>query len=302
MGHFLVGSLQRMETGMTHTEPSLLKVIKLVGLGNWILGIPVGSLVTLVTGKPENNMKKEDIEKKLPSTSIGEQKESFVLDRYQLRQFIQQGCHRFVCKDGQEIELLYHPYAYRLESGVTMPSEDESKKDEYSLEHFFDYPKRKEWTIPLLEPGARDQEIIKWMIDHLTAIQDVVGFPLQNVKVKEEINETIGFFGKVIIDISAEDINREKIVMSGDRKISRDNTLICLLCSAILIEAKKIIWVANEIKEDHQIIVKWLNEYFSKRINIYLVEAKSVSLDDEKYGMCQFRLVESPTSGWINHY
>lgn len=248
-------------------------------------------------------MIKEEIKEKLnPSTSTSAEKESFVLDRYQLRQFIQQGCHRFVCKDGQEIEVLYHPYAYRLESGVMMPSEDESKEDDYSLEHFFDYPKKKEKSLPLLELGQHDQEMIKWMIDHLTAIEDVVGFPFQNVKVKEEINETIGFFDKVIIDIFAEDISREKIVMSGDRKISRNNTLICLLCSAILIEAKKIIWVANEIKEDHQIIVKWLNEYFSKRINIYLVEAKCISLNDMKEAINQFRLVESPTSGWMNHY
>jgi len=248
-------------------------------------------------------MKKEEIKENVNHrNAIGAEKESFVLDRYQLREFIQHGCHRFVCKDGQEIEVLYHPNAYRLESGVAMSSEDESKKDEYSLEHFFDYPKRKEWTIPLLEPGARDQEIIKWMIDHLAAIEDVVGFPFQNVKAKEEISETIGFFDKVIVDIYAEDINREKIVMSGDKKTSRDNTLVCLLCSAILIEATKIIWVANEIKEDHQIIVKWFNEYFSKRINFYLVEAKCVPLEDGKEVMCQFRLVESPTSGWINHY
>lgn len=248
-------------------------------------------------------MKKEEIKKKLNTCdSRNGEKESFVLDRFQLRQFISQGCHRFVCKDGQEIEVRYHPYAYRLESGVALSSEEESKEAEYSLEHFFDYPKKKEKSLPLLEPGQRDQEMITWMVDHLAAIEDVVGFPLQNVKVKEEIKETIGFFEKVIIDIYAEDINREKIVMSGDRRISRDTTLVCLLCSAILIEAKKIIWVANEIKEDHQIIVKWFNEYFSKRINFYLVEAKCVPLEDEKEVMCQFRLVESPTSGWINHY
>lgn len=248
-------------------------------------------------------MKKEEIKKKLNSSNpVSIEKESFVLDRFQLRQFIEEGCHRFVCKDGQEIEVLYHPYAYQLESGVALSSEDKSKNDEYSLEHFFECPKKQEKSLPLLEPGQPDQEIINWMVDHLAAIEDVVGFPFQNVKVKEEIKETIGFFDKVIIDIYAEDINREKIVMSGDRRISRDNTLVCLLCSAILIEAKKIIWVANEIKDDHQIIVKWFNEYFSKRINIYLVEAKCVPLEDEKYGMCQFRLVESPTSGWINHY
>jgi len=247
-------------------------------------------------------MKKEDVEKKSPNILIGGEKESFVLDRYQLRQFIQQGCHRFVCKDGQEIEVLYHPYAYRLESGVAMPSEDTSKKDEYSIEHFFDYPKRKEWTMPLLEPGAKDKEMIKWMIDHLTAIEDVVGFPLQNVKVKEEIDDTIGFFDKVIVDIYAEDLCREKVVISGDYKRSSNHTLVCLLCTAILIEAKKIIWVANEIKDDHQIIVKWLNEYFSKRVSIYLVEAKAIPLNDKKEAISQFRLVESPTSGWMNHY
>ena len=248
-------------------------------------------------------MKKEETKKKLnPGNSKKDEMESFVLDRFQLDQFIEKGCHRFVCKNGQEIEVQYRPYAYRLESGVTMPSEDESKEDDYSLEHFFEHPKTKEKLLPLLEPGKPEQEITTWMVDHLTAIQDVVGFPFQNVKVKEEIKETIGFFDNVIIDIYAEDINREKIVMSGDRKTSKNSTLVYLLSAAILIEATNIIWIANEIKEDHQIIVKWFNEYFSKRIKMYLVEAKCVSLENQQNGMCQFRLVESPTNGWINHY
>jgi len=248
-------------------------------------------------------MKKEKTKKKLKtSDSIDRKNESFVLDRYQLREFIKTGCHRFVCKDGQEIEVMYHPYAYRLESGVAMPSEDETKQDDYSLEQFFDYPKKEEKSLPLLGPGQHDKEIIKWMIDHLSAIEDVVGFSLQNVKVKEEIKETIGFFDHVMIDIYAEDINREKIVMSGDRKMSTNNTLVYLLYSAILIEATKIIWVVNHIVVEHQIIVKWLNEYFSKRIKIYLVEAKCVPLENQQNSMCQFRLVESPTNGWINHY
>jgi hypothetical protein len=247
-------------------------------------------------------MTKETTKNKSKSDTITNRKrESFVLDRFQLREFIKQGHKRFVCYDGKEIEILFHPCAYQLESGVSMPSEDTTKEDEYALQHFFDYPRKKEKSLPLIEVGLLDDEMTKWMIDHLNTIEDVIGFPLQNVKVKEEARKRWGFYNHVITDIYAEDIYREKVVMSGDRNTSKNSTLVALLSSAILTEATKMIWVANEIMEDHQIIVKWLNEYFSKRINIYLVEAKCVPLEHKRSSTCQFRLVESPSNGWINH-
>lgn len=234
-------------------------------------------------------------------------KEYFVIDIHQLNRFTQTGNMLFTTKNGLDIEWVYSPFLYKLESGSTLPHWKLPQEQEEMLEYFFEESTSIEPddSLPLLDYGQKDRDMTSWMLDHLDAIRDVVDFEIKDVKTGETISDPEGFpegFPEVIdVDIYGRDSNGDLVIITGDRCESTHRGLIWLISTAILVDAKKAIFVANEIHTNHQIIVKWLNEYFSSRIEFFLVEAKRTIINEDIPVATSFELIESPETGWMDN-
>lgn len=216
-----------------------------------------------------------------------------ILNKYQLEKFEQHGEFYITMDDDHEITLLYAPHAYQLESGKILDHWDLNKNEEHELDFFFNKSVeiRKPIEKSLLSYEAPCSDIINWIVNHIKSIENVVGFDIKNVDVKKEVDN-------VVIDVYGEDNNGNPIVIDGDGESTSNLTLCELLIKSILIDAKKVIWVANRVEDHHAMIIKWLNEYYSKRISFYLIEAKYLTVGKEHNLATTFRLVESPVTGW----
>jgi hypothetical protein len=236
------------------------------------------------------------------------EKEYFVINSYELKRFKQKGNMWFTTKEGLEIEWMYSPYFYRLESGGSLPYCNLPKEKKEELTSFFEANVEGQPTalqldvsLSLLDKRQKDVDMTGWILHHLDALRDVVDFEIRDVKTAETIKELVDFLEDIDVDIFGRDSNGNILLITGDRHQSTHWGLIRLISTAIMIDAKKAIYVANEIQTYHQIIIKWLNEYFSHRIGFYLVEAKRIVTNKQIPVATCFELIESPSNGWINH-
>jgi len=228
-------------------------------------------------------------------------KEYFIINRNQLMRFQHTGHMWFTTKDGLVIEWLYDAFQYLLESGSCLNYQNLPIEQMKELETLFDEDNDMldiNYHAGLVKNYQCDYNTVGWILDHLDAINDVLGFDLKDIETNKEITETLGFYESVHLDICAKDSSGNPIIITGERYESSSYSLIEWLSKAIITDAKKAIYIANEIKTEHQIIVKWLNEYFSKRISFYLIEASRITINKEIEVAISFKLIESPSTGW----
>jgi len=127
-------------------------------------------------------------------------KEYFVINIHQLNRFKQTGNMLFTTKNGLEMQWTYSPFLFKLESGSTLPHWNLPQEQEEELEYFFEdiaegVPTdiQPDDSLPLLDYGQKDKDMVGWMLENLDAIRDVVGFEITDVKTGETISDPEGF-------------------------------------------------------------------------------------------------------------
>lgn len=240
-----------------------------------------------------------------PEENYEDQIEYHLLDKFQFDRLKHSKSLRLNVGGERKIELLYMPYGFVLESGMLYDVMNDTEENKIFDDSF--HKKCPEThTIPektcddecncdsrpLLDETDSDSKIITWIFDHISQIQDVVGFDIKNV----EKNKCVG--NVVSVDLYGEDNEGKGIVFYADRSESTDQTLQWLMFKAITSYSEKAIWVANDVQEEHSTIVKWLNDIHRESIQFYLIEAKRMVTSKKNTLATSFRLVESPATGW----
>ena len=102
--------------------------------------------------------------------------------------------------------------------------------------------------------------------------------------------------GSFPTDILALDSNTEdKIIIENQLGTTDHNHLGKVITYASGHDAKTIIWVVKDVREEHRRAVDWLNEHTDDEINIFLCRIELWKIDDSKLAP-KFQIVSSPNN------
>jgi len=115
-----------------------------------------------------------------------------------------------------------------------------------------------------------------WLENNIEALSDRLGFPL-NVLEREK---SVGSFN---VDLFCEDIYGEYVIIENQLERTDHSHLGQLMTYLVNLDAKTAIWVATEIRSEHQRVIDWLNEMTSEDFAFFAVQVEAIRIGDSPY-------------------
>lgn len=111
-----------------------------------------------------------------------------------------------------------------------------------------------------------------------------------------ELIETEAKTGSFSTDILAKDVFTDEIIII-ENQLERTNHdhLGKLIVYAAGHNAKTIIWIVKEVKEEHRQAVDWLNEHTDTEVNIFLIKLELWKIEDSAIAP-KFNIISSPNN------
>lgn len=118
---------------------------------------------------------------------------------------------------------------------------------------------------------ARDFTV--WLADNLELLSDLIGGPIELI----ETEKSVGTFN---VDILAEDMNGNAVVIENQLEKTDHDHLGKVLTYTTNLEAKTAIWITSNPRKEHAEAISWLNEYTP--VNFFLIKVEAITIDDSK--------------------
>jgi hypothetical protein len=126
-----------------------------------------------------------------------------------------------------------------------------------------------------------------WLCNNISELGKVIGLEL-------EITNREAGVGDFSLDILAKDITRNRVVVIENQLEPTDHKhLGQVLTYAAGFDAGVVIWVAQQIREEHRQAVDWLNQNTSEKLEFFAVEIDIIRIDDSKPAL-NFKLKAYP--------
>lgn len=123
--------------------------------------------------------------------------------------------------------------------------------------------------------------------DNITYLNDILGLTL--VDVNQEV-----YVGSYRCDIVAKDETSEtKVIIENQLEASNHDHLGKIITYASGLDAKVIVWIVKQAKEEHRSAVEWLNNNTRSGIDFFLLELHAYKIGDSDPAP-KFEVVEQP--------
>ena len=123
--------------------------------------------------------------------------------------------------------------------------------------------------------------------ENIDLLNEALGLTL--VDIEKEV-----FVGSYRCDIVANDeTTGERIIIENQLEQSNHDHLGKVITYASGLDAKVIVWIVKEAREEHRSAVEWLNNNTNKDINFFLIEIHAYKIGDSLYAPT-FEIVEKP--------
>ena len=110
--------------------------------------------------------------------------------------------------------------------------------------------------------------------DNITYLNDILGLTL--VDVNQEV-----YVGSYRCDIVAKDETSEtKVIIENQLEASNHDHLGKIITYASGLDAKVIVWIVKQAKEEHRSAVEWLNNNTRSGIDFFLLELHAYKIGD----------------------
>ena len=118
-------------------------------------------------------------------------------------------------------------------------------------------------------------------------MNEILGLTL--IEVEKEIN-----VGPYRCDIVATDeTSGLKVIIENQLESTNHDHLGKIITYASGLDAKVIVWIVKEAKEEHRAAIEWLNNYTSSEIDFFLIEIHAYKIGDSNPAP-KFEVVEKP--------
>lgn len=123
--------------------------------------------------------------------------------------------------------------------------------------------------------------------ENLRLLGDEIGFDIKLVQTEAAV-------GSFNVDILAEEESTgKKIIVENQLEITNHDHLGKIITYASGYDAKVIVWIVKDAREEHRQAIDWLNEHTDEDIEFYLVQIELWQIADSPYAP-KFDLVSKP--------
>ena len=163
-------------------------------------------------------------------------------------------------------------------------------------EKYVTYSIRKIKEVDIRNLWSHEQyDFSEWLSKHenLELLNEVIGITLSEVE--KEV-----YVGSYRCDLVGNDeTTGDKVIIENQLEASNHDHLGKIITYASGLDAKVIVWIVKEAREEHRSAIEWLNNNTSERLNFFLIEIHAYQIGDS---LCapKFEIVEKP-NGFIKN-
>jgi len=107
-----------------------------------------------------------------------------------------------------------------------------------------------------------------WLAENLEHLTDAIDEPLELLEVEKKVDDS-----SFRIDILAEDGSGERVIIENQLEKTDHSHLGQIITYATNIDAKTVVWITKEPRQEHINAINWLNEFSDKRFFLIQLEA-----------------------------
>ncbi len=122
-----------------------------------------------------------------------------------------------------------------------------------------------------------ERDFTPWLAQNISKLGDALG------GLQLEVEQLEVYTTNFQLDIKAKEIGTNKIVVIENQIYKTDHKhLGQLITYASFFKAEIIIWISQEVTEDHRSAIDWLNNNTHENIQFYAVEASIIKIDNSR--------------------
>ena len=133
-------------------------------------------------------------------------------------------------------------------------------------------------------------DFTEWLskTENLSKLSDELGFGLTLVQKEADV-------GDFNVDILAQDEDRQRVIIENQLETSNHDHLGKLITYAAGRDAKKIVWIVNDFRDEHKQAIDWLNEHIQDEIQFYAIRMEAYRIG-KSLPAPKFQLVSTPNT------
>ena len=125
-----------------------------------------------------------------------------------------------------------------------------------------------------------------WLEDNIDALSDRIGLDLTVIEREKSV-------GSFTVDLFCEDKDGRTVIVENQLERTDHDHLGKLLTYMVNLEAKTAIWVATEVRQEHQRVIHWLNEATGADMAFYFVKVEAIRIGESPFAPL-FTLLSQP--------
>ncbi len=137
--------------------------------------------------------------------------------------------------------------------------------------------------------GHEALDFTNWLAQHenLDSLSEAVGVEIKLIKTEASV-------GKFNVDILAEEeASGRKIIIENQLEPTNHDHLGKIITYASGYDAEIIIWIVQEVRDEHQKAVDWLNDHTDEKINFFLIKIELWQIEESNPAP-KFEIIVSP--------
>ena len=147
-------------------------------------------------------------------------------------------------------------------------------------------------SIPLRDAWTHEaRDFTPWLAENLDRLSELLGLELELISTEHPV-------GSFNLDIYARDLHSDDLVAIENQLERTDHTHLGQVMTYFsALKARKVIWIASEIREEHRAVINWLNAHTPQEYAFFGVEVSTVRIADSPIAPV-FTVVEKPNN-WV---
>lgn len=125
--------------------------------------------------------------------------------------------------------------------------------------------------------------------DNLSLLSDEIGIEIKLIQTEANV-------GKFNVDILAEEENTgHKIIIENQLEVTNHDHLGKIITYASGYNAQVIIWIVEDVREEHKQAIDWLNEHTDENINFFAIKMELWQIGESPFAP-KFQIISKPNN------